>query len=314
MKVLITGSASFILSNFIRKATYEKLPYILSSVDKIVGNANAIYYHKNHSFHLADICDEHIIDKVFQFEQPDVVLHGAAYTAVDDSIISPNQFIQNNILGTQNIINACVKHKVKRIIYVSTDEVLGSLKIEDPSWTEDAPLNPRNPYAATKAAGEMLIKAAYHSYGLTYNIIRSSNNYGPRQTPEKLIPKVIKCILNDQPIPIYGQGLQIRDWTHVFDNCAAFNIIINNGQPNEIYHISANQEITNLELIQKICNKMDKGHNLISHIPDPRPGHDFRYSINCDKIKKIGWFPKIKLSYGLDQTIDWYLLNQYFLK
>jgi dTDP-glucose 4,6-dehydratase len=218
-------------------------------------------------------------------------------------------------LGTQVIINSCVKNKVDKLIYISTDEVYGQLTDESAeSWKEDAPLNPRNPYSATKAAGELLVKAASESFGLKYNITRSSNNYGPRQFPEKLLPKTIKCILENKPIPIYGQGLQIRDWTHVYDNCSALFAILNSGKDNETYNISANQEFTNLEVIQSVCNAMGKGHDLISFVEDPRKSHDFRYSVNTSKLRALGWKPTTKFKDGIVDTVNWYLNNQYFLK
>lgn len=313
-KVLLTGTCGFIFSNFIRRAIHEKQPYNFVSVDRVSGNANVLYFHKNHSFHLADLRDQHIIDKIFQFEQPDIVIHGAAESFVDYSLSDPNSFVSNNVLGTQVVINACLKHKVEKLIYISTDEVYGQLTSEsDAAWDESAPLNPRNPYSASKAAGELLVKAAHHSHGLIYNITRSSNNYGPRQTSEKLIPKAIKCIMTEQKIPIYGQGLQIRDWTHVFDNCAAILTVLNHGKPNEVYNISANQEFPNIEVIQKICNAMGDGHELISFVGE-RPGHDFRYSVDSSKIRSLGWKPQYKFSDGIVQTVEWYKLNQWFLK
>lgn len=314
-KVLITGSCGFIFSNFIRRAIYAKQPYQFVSIDRVSGNANSVYSNKNHTFHIADLRDSHIIDKIFQFERPDIVIHGAAESFVDHSLSDPNAFVTSNVLGTQNVINACVKHEVGRLIYISTDEVYGQLTGEnDASWTEKSPLDPRNPYSASKAAGELMVKAAYHSHGLTYNITRSSNNYGPRQTPEKLIPKAIKCITQGQPIPLYGQGLQIRDWTHVYDNCSALLTVLNNGQPNEVYNISANQELPNVEVIQKVCNAMGAGHDLISFIEDPRKGHDFRYSVDASKIKDLGWKPSIKFKEGIIDTVEWYKINQWFLK
>lgn len=315
-KVLLTGTCGFIFSNLIRRVIkYDKQPYEFVCLDRVSGNANTMYANKSHIFHLADIRDQHIIDKIFQFEQPDIVIHGAAESFVDYSLSDPNSFVTSNVLGTQVLLNASIKHKVERFIYISTDEVYGQLTSEsDPPWKEDAPLNPRNPYSATKAAGELLVKAAHTSHGLIYNITRSSNNYGPRQTPEKLIPKAIKCILQGQKIPVYGQGLQIRDWTHVFDNCSAILAVLNHGQPNEIYNISANQELPNIEVIQKICNAMGKGHDLITFIEDPRRGHDFRYSIDSSKVRKLGWEPTYKFKEGIVETVEWYKLNQYFLK
>jgi dTDP-glucose 4,6-dehydratase len=320
-KVLITGSCGFIFSNFIRKLVYEsnrnreKYPYNVASIDRVSGNSNLLYVNKNHTFHVADIRDQHIIDVIFQHERPDVVIHGAAETFVDYSLSDPNSFVSSNVLGTQVVINACIKHRVEKLIYISTDEVYGQLTSEaDAPWTEDSPINPRNPYSAAKASGELLVKAAHATHGLIYNITRSSNNYGPRQTPEKLIPKAIKCVLQDQKIPIYGQGLQIRDWTHVFDNCSALLAVLTQGEPNQTYNISANQEFPNVEVIQSICNAMEKGHDLMSFIEDPRKGHDFRYSVDSSKIRKLGWKPAFKFKEGIVDTVEWYLNNKYFLK
>jgi dTDP-glucose 4,6-dehydratase len=316
-KILITGSCGFIFGNFVRKVLYScKDQYEVVSVDKIQNNAiNSIYNNKGHTFHIADIRDQHVMDIIFQFERPDIVIHGAAETFVDTSLTDPNAFTSSNVLGTQNIINCCTKFGVQKLIYISTDEVYGQLTSEnEAAWTEESPMNPRNPYAATKAAGELLVKAAHHSHGLIYNITRSSNNYGPRQYYEKLVPKAIKHIVEGKKIPIYGQGLQIRDWTHVFDNCQAVLTILNNGKDNEIYNISANQELTNIEVIQKICNVMGKGHELIDFIKDPRAGHDFRYSITSDKLKQLGWKPSYKFKDGIVDTVEWYMNNQWFLK
>lgn len=315
-KVLITGSCGFIFGNLIRKAIYEKQPYQFVSIDRVSANLiNSMYWNKNHTFHVADIRDQHIIDVIFQFEKPEIVIHGAAETAVDKSLDEPNSFVTSNVLGTQVIINACLKHKVEKLIYISTDEVYGQLNSEnDPSWTEERTINPRNPYSVTKAAGELLVKAAHQSHGLIYNITRSSNNYGPRQTPEKFIPKIIKCILHNEKIPVYGKGLQIRDWTHVFDNCNAILTILEKGHPNQIYNISSNQELSNIEVVQKICNVMNTGFDLIEHISDPRPGHDFRYSVDASKIKSLGWESVYKFKNGIRDTVQWYINNQWFLR
>lgn len=315
-KVLVTGSCGFIFGNFLRRAIYEKQPYQFVSVDRINSHtANSMYSNKNHVFHIADLRDQHVMNTIFQFEKPDIVIHGAAETFVDSSLTDPNSFVTSNVLGTQVVINCCVKHNVEKLIYVSTDEVYGQLTNEsDAPWTEDAPINPRNPYSASKAAGELMVKAAHQSYGLIYNITRSSNNYGPRQTSEKLIPKAIRCVMNGDKIPIYGQGLQIRDWTHVYDNCAGLLTVLNKGLPNETYNIAANQEFPNIEVIQKVCNAMGKGHELISFIEDPRKGHDFRYSIDATKVKELGWKPAYKFKEGIIQTVDWYVSNSWFLK
>lgn len=315
-RLLCTGSCGFIFGNFLRKAVYEKQPYQLISVDRVNNNSlNSMYWNKNHTFHIADITDEHIIDKIFDLEKPEIVVHGAAETFVDYSLKDPNSFVKSNVLGTQVIINACIKHKVKKLIYISTDEVYGQLtSSEDSSWKEDSYLNPRNPYSATKAAGELLVKAAHESFGLDYNITRSSNNYGPRQTLEKLIPKTIKSIMNNEPITVYGEGSQIRDWTHVYDNCSALFSIINSNQINETYNISSNEEYRNIDVIKKICALMGKGSELITFIEDPRKSHDFRYSVDTSKIRKLGWKPNFKFKDGISETVNWYLNNQWFVK
>ena len=321
-KILITGTAGFILGNFVRKIIYlsgkdsEKYPYTIVSIDKVNNNAaNSIYYNKDHTFYIADIRDQHIINTIFQFERPDIIIHGAAETHVDNSLSDPNSFVTSNILGTQILLNCSVKYGVEKFIYISTDEVYGQLTNEsDLPWKEDAELNPRNPYSATKASGELLVKAAAESFGLIYNITRSSNNYGPRQTPEKLIPKAIKCILNNEKIPIYGKGLQIRDWTHVYDNCSALMTILQKGKNNEIYNISAHQEFPNIEVIQEVCNSLKRGHDLISFIEDPRKSHDFRYAVDTAKIKELGWKPNFKFKDGIIDTCDWFIANKWFLK
>ena len=314
-KLMITGSCGFIGGNLLRKLIYEKHPYSIVSIDRVNDNvANSIYWNENHKFHVADIRDQHVIDTIFRLEQPDIVIHMAAETFVDYSLTDPNSFMTSNVLGTQVIVNACVKSKVEKLVYISSDEVYGQLT--DPnasSWKETDSLDPRNPYSVSKAAGEMLVKAAHNAFGIKYIITRSSNNYGPRQTSEKLIPKVIRCILKGEKIPVYGQGLQIRDWTHVFDNCSAIIQLLKKGKDNEVYNISANQEIQNIEVIQKICDIMNKGHNLIEFVKD-RPAHDFRYSIDCSKIKELGWKPTIKFKDGIYSTTQWYNVNQWYLK
>ena len=317
-KILLTGTAGFIAGNFIRKVTFDKLPYEFVSIDKITNNnlLNNIFVNKSHQFYMNNICDRHFIDLIFQYHKFDYLIHYAASTHVDKSIESANEFIENNVLGTQVLIDACVKHNVK-MLYFSTDEVYGALKSEnDISWTEDSEISPNNPYAASKAAGELLVKAAGKTHGLDYVITRSSNIYGPRQTPDKLIPKIIKCILEDKSIPIYGKGMQIRDWTNVIDNAQAVVKILENWKSGEIYNISANQEFSNIEVVQEICNFMNKGHNLITFVED-RKGHDFRYSINSSKIKKLGWSPSYRFKGpegGLSHTVNWYKANQWFLK
>lgn len=310
-KVLITGSCGFIMGNLIRKAIYEKQPYQFVSIDRVNSNTiNSMYWNKNHIFHVADIRDRHIIDTIFQFEKPDIVIHGAAET------FDENSFVTSNVLGTQIIIDACSKYKIEKLIYVSSDETYGQL-LDDtiPSWNEDVLLNPRNLYAATKASAELLVKTASQAHGLIYNIARLSSGYGPRQSTAKLIPKIVKSILNNEKISIYDRGLQIRDWLHVFDSCSAILTLLNSESYNQIYNVSSKQEFSSIEIAQKVCNYMNKGHELISFIKDPCKSRDVRRSLDNSKIKELGWEPKIKLKDGLgDQCVLWYLNNQWWFK
>jgi dTDP-glucose 4,6-dehydratase len=307
-KLLITGSGGFILSNFIRKLIYEKMAYDIVSIDKINKSStlNNMYSNKNHKFYIGDIADEHFVNVIFEYEKPNIILHGAA----EDNI---NKLIASNVLGTQVLVNAAIEWNAKNFIYISGDGVYGKLDETSPTKKEIDPINPTNPYFASKAAGEFFVKAAASSFGLNYSIIRLSNNYGPRQTAEKFIPKIIKSILEEQKIPIYGQGLQIRDWLHVFDCCSAIMKILENGKPNETYNLSANQEFSNIEIVNEISKIIGKGMDLVEYVKDI-PGHEFRYAIDSSKIKQLGWEPKLKLKSALPGVVDWYLMNQFFLK
>jgi dTDP-glucose 4,6-dehydratase len=311
-KILLTGSCGFIFSNFLRKALKENNKYTFASVDKIIApyNLKNIYKHENHTFYMGDIADEKFMDNVFLLEKPDIVLHAAAESFVDDSIRSAQPFVHSNIVGTQVMVDLSLKHGVERFIYTSSDEVYGQLKSPlDLSWTEESPLKPRNPYSATKAAGEMIVYAANQTHGLKYNITRCCNNYGNCQPPRNLVPRVITSILKNEWIPIHGEGKQYREWIYVEDNCSAVMKIIESAPENEIYNIGSGVELTNLDMVGKICNKLDKGYDLITFVKD-RPGHDFRYSVDCSKIKKLGWQPKFDFNQGLEKTIEWYLENQ----
>lgn len=313
-RLLLTGTAGFIGSNFVRQVCYEKHPYELFSIDKIANSSimNNIYQHKIHEFYIADICDEHIMDKIFEYVRPELVVHFAAESSVDKSINDPNIFIKSNILGTQILINLALRYKVSKFLQVSTDEVYGSLdSVNTPGWTEESPLDPKNPYSASKAAAEMLVKASGNTHGLPYIITRSCNNFGPRQTADKLIPRVIKHILEDKSIPVYGQGLQVRDWIHVHDNCSAILKLLKDGKIAEIYNISANHELSNIEVVKTICSIMGKGK--IEYVTD-RLGHDFRYSLDSSKLRRLGWEPKLNFRTALEQTILWNMDNRYFIK
>jgi dTDP-glucose 4,6-dehydratase len=308
--ILITGSAGFIFSNFIRKVFDERLPYKFVSVDKVIAQYNLknIFKHTNHAFYMGDIADEVFMNNVFNLERPDIIIHGAAESFVDDAIKSAQPFVHSNIMGTQVMIDLSLKYGVERFVYISTDEVYGQLKVGDKSWTETSQLKPRNPYSASKACGEMLVIAANQTHGLNYNITRCCNNYGPRQPPRNLVPRVITSILNNKLIPIHGEGKQIREWIYVEDHCSAIIKIVELAPPNEIYNVGSGVEWTNLEMVSHISRRLKIKDTKINFIKD-RAGHDFRYSVDCSKIKNLGWNISFNFDKGLMQCINWYLEN-----
>jgi dTDP-glucose 4,6-dehydratase len=307
-KILITGTAGFIFSNFIRKVI--DIDYEFVSIDKCVQqhNLESIFNHQKHKFYLGDIADMHFVSNVFKLEKPDYVIHGAAESFVDDAIKNALSFTYSNVLGTQNMVDDCLAHNVKKMVYISTDEVYGHLESTlDVPWTEEFFPRPRNPYSATKYAGECIVYAAHETHGLTYNITRTCNNYGPNQPPRNLIPKVITCLRDNMPIPVHGSGSNIREWLYVDDNVDAIMKVLENGKDSEIYNIGSGVELTNMEMIDEISRRMNARPN-INYVKN-RPGHDYRYSINCDKIKELGWKPNYTFNQGLDKTIQWYLDN-----
>ena len=308
-KVCITGSGGFLFGNFIRQIFFAKKPYSISSIDRVREThlIHNIYINADHSFYIADVRDQHTLHVILQKEKPDVVIHGAAETKTNN----PHDLTTNNVVGTQNVIDECIKTNSK-LIYISTDSVFGELSNSEALWTEESLLNPRNLYSSTKAAGELLVKAAGITSGLKYNILRCANNYGPWQGPDKLIPRTISSILNSEEIQIHGKGNQIRDWMHVYDTCSAIFCIIDSAPNNEVYNISAKQEFMNLEVAQIVCNTIGKGHDLLKHVEDQ--GRDFRRAMNNDKIKALGWEPKFKFRAGIEQTCQWYIDNKYVLK
>lgn len=315
-KVLVTGGGGFIFSNFIRKALYNKSDYSFVSIDlcKVPNALNNIYANKGHEFHIGDITDGHVVNVIFELERPDIVIHGAAESYTDDSISDATSFIRSNVLGTQVIIDACRKWNVERLIYVSSDNVYGQLLDENAApWVEEAPLAPRNLYSASKAAGELLVKAAHQTHGLNYNITRSCNNYGPRQQTKNFIPKIIKNILMNEAMPVFGKGMQLREWIHVEDNCTAIMKILECGEPATTYNISSSHEFTNLEVFNEVCNIFGRGHSLLKFVDD-KPGHDYRYAVDASKIRSLGWKPNYKFKQGLYNTCSWYEKNLWFLK
>ena len=314
-KILVTGVLGFIFSNFIRLATKQYPEYKFVGIDKGVKNYNLhnMYESNNYKFYMADIADQHIMDNIFELEKPDIVIHGAAESFVDDSINDIKPFLHSNILGTQCLINACLKHNVERLIYTSTDEIFGHLKsTSELSWTENSFPHPRNPYSASKYAGELIIYAASETHGLKYNITRSCNNYGSRQPNRNLVPKIIYCLMNNKPIPIHGDGKNLREWLCVDDNCFAIMKIMESAPYNEVYNIGSGVELTNLEMIDKISNIMNK-RPVIDFIKD-RKGHDFRYSVNCDKLKLLGSKPAFTFDAGMKKCVQWYINNPWYFE
>lgn len=309
--VLVTGTAGFIFSNFIRKVFDERLNYRFVSVDKAITSYNLknIYKHINHNFYMGDIADEKFMNNVFELEKPDIIIHGAAESFVDDSIKSAQPFIHSNIVGTQVMIDLSLKYNVERFIYISTDEIYGQLQINEASWSEVSPIKPRNPYSASKACGEMLVCAANQTHGLKYNITRCCNNYGPFQPPRNLVPKIITSILNNVPIHIHGQGKQIREWIYVEDHCSAIIQIMEHAPLNQTYNIGSGIEYTNLEIVKKIGHILEVEAPQILFIKD-RAGHDFRYSVNTTKIKELGWKPSFDFDRGMLKCVNWYLENK----
>jgi len=305
-KVLVTGTCGFIFSNFVR--TIKNVDYEFVGVDKLIEEHNIKNVDPKYKLHVGDIADVHFMDRVFTIEKPDIVIHGAAESFVDNSIRKALPFIHSNVLGTQIVVDMCMKYHVEKLMYISTDEVYGQLESQyDKSWTEKDPINPRNPYSASKASGELIVKAANQTHGLNYIITRCCNNFGPRQPPRNLVPKIITSVLAQQSIPIHGSGEQRREWLYVNDHCDAIMFLINNGKANEIYNIGSGNECTNLEMASNICHLL--GYNsadLIEHVTD-RPGHDFRYSIDNSKILELGWKPKYTFENGLEECVNWYL-------
>jgi len=314
-KILVTGSCGFIFSNFMRLYSDDYSKYNFASVDKIIAPYNLpnIYKSANHKFYMGDIADEQFMNNVFMLEKPDLIIHGAAESFVDDAIASAKPFIHSNVVGTQVMVDLALKYNVEKFLYISTDEVYGQLNETGASWTEETPMSPRNPYSASKAAGELIVRAASETHGLTYNITRCSNNYGPRQPPRNLIPKVITCLLNDSPIPIHGSGKQYREWLYVNDHCSAVVKVLEEGNKNEIYNIGSGLELTNLEVVDAIAKVMHVKPK-INFVKD-RPGHDFRYSVNCDKLKGLGWNAKFdNFETVMKMTVGWYEDNRGFYK
>ena len=317
MTVIITGGAGFIGSNFIfymRKAHPE---YRLVCLDKLTyaGNLStlaSVMDDPNFRFVKLDICDREGVYKLFFFFLPDIVVNFAAESHVDRSIEDPGVFLRTNILGTGVLMDACRKYGIQRYHQVSTDEVYGDLPLDRPDlfFTEETPIHTSSPYSASKASADLLVMAYHRTFGLPVTISRCSNNYGPYQFPEKLIPLMIANCLNDKPLPVYGQGLNVRDWLYVEDHCRAIDLIIHNGHVGEVYNVGGHNEMRNIDIVKLICKALNKPESLITYVTD-RKGHDMRYAIDPTKIyTELGWMPETKFPDGIQKTIQWYLNNR----
>lgn len=316
MTIVVTGGAGFIGSNFIFYIMKKHPKYKIVCIDKLTyaGNLSTlapVLEKQNFVFYKVDICDRQAIEKIFEKESPDIVVNFAAESHVDRSIQNPEIFLETNIVGTSVLMDACRKYKIKRFHQVSTDEVYGDLPLNRPDllFTEETPLHTSSPYSSSKAAADLLALAYFRTYGLPVTISRCSNNYGPYQFPEKLIPLMIINALNDKKLPVYGKGINVRDWLYVEDHCEAIDLIIHKGIAGEIYNIGGHNEMKNIDIVKLILSNLNKSDTLIAFVQD-RKGHDLRYAINPEKIhRELGWTPKTNFSTGLKSTIKWYLKN-----
>lgn len=314
MTIIVTGGAGFIGSNFIIYMLSAYPDYRIVCLDKLTyaGNLstlNDIRKNANFRFVKLDICDREGVYRLFEEEKPDIVVNFAAESHVDRSIEEPSIFIKTNIIGTSVLMDACRKYGVKRYHQVSTDEVYGDLPLDRPDlfFTETTPLHTNSPYSSSKAGADLLVQAYNRTFDLPITISRCSNNYGPYQFPEKLIPLMIVNCLNDKPLPIYGEGLNVRDWLYVEDHCRAIDLIIHKGHNGEVYNVGGHNEMRNIDIVKLICRELNKPESLIVHVPD-RKGHDIRYAIDPTKIfNELGWFPETKFEDGIRKTVKWYL-------
>jgi dTDP-glucose 4,6-dehydratase len=314
--ILVTGGMGFIGSNFIRYILNLNLDFKIINSDKLTyaGNPENLKnidknYPAKYVFYKSDICDFETINNIINKEKIDYIINFAAESHVDRSIDNPNIFVETNVIGTQTLLNAANKNKIEKFIQISTDEVYGSLDFNEPPFEETTPLSPNSPYSASKASADLLVNAYYKTFGLSTNITRCSNNYGSFQFPEKMIPLMINNALNNKELPVYGKGMNVRDWIYVDDHCSAILKVLLNGKEGEIYNIGGDSEIKNIDLVKRILKILNKPESLIQFVKD-RPGHDLRYAINHKKItKELNWKPKLKFEDGLKMTIQWYLNN-----
>lgn len=311
MRLLVTGGAGFIGSNFVELALTDQFPEISSVIvlDKLtyagkLSNLSGVYENPNFDFIRGDICDVELVNSIAK--NVDALINFAAESHVDRSIENSSEFVRTNVLGTQVLLDAAKNHKVKRFVQVSTDEVYGS--ILEGSWDENQPLLPNSPYSASKASADLLVRSYFVTHGLNVNITRCSNNFGPNQDDEKLIPNFILKLNRNEKVPVYGDGLNVRDWLYVSDHCFGIYLTLTKGVPGEIYNIGGGTELSNLELTNRLLELMEKDESLIEYVPD-RLGHDRRYSVDCTKIQKLGYSSDMNFNENLRRTVAWYLRN-----
>ena len=316
MKILVTGGAGFIGSCFVRHMLKKHPDYKIVNLDCLtyagnIENLDDVKNNPNYAFVKANICDKQKVDEIVS--DIDCIVNFAAESHVDRSILNPEIFIETNVLGTLNLLEAAKKHKIKRYLQVSTDEVYGSLG-KDGYFYETTPLSPNSPYSASKASADMLVKAYFETYKTPVLITRCSNNYGPYQYPEKLIPFFISKLLKGEKVPLYGDGLNVRDWLYVYDHCSAIDTVLHKGNIGEVYNVGGHNEKSNIEITKIILKEMNKDESSIEYVQD-RLGHDRRYAIDNNKITTtLGWEPSVTFEEGIKLTIDWYLNNTQWIK
>jgi dTDP-glucose 4,6-dehydratase len=318
--ILVTGGCGFIGSNFIRHSLRHAPDCLVVNLDALTyagnpENLKDLASHPRYRFVHGSICDEQLVARVFEEHAVDAVVHFAAESHVDRSITGPAVFVQTNVLGTQVLLETARKHWAGgddcRFLHVSTDEVYGTLG-EDGLFREDTALAPNSPYSASKAGSDLLVRAYHETYGLPAFITRCSNNYGPYQFPEKLIPLMILNALSDTPLPVYGDGLYTRDWLHVADHCRALQTVLEKGEPGRVYNVGGNNEQKNIDIVRLILAQLNKSESLIRHVTD-RLGHDRRYAIDASRIRsELGWEPRVTFADGIRDTISWYVANAWW--
>ena len=317
MKIIVTGGAGFIGSNFVIHMVKKYPEHEIVNLDLLtyagnLENLKSVEDAPNYRFVKGDIADRKFVFDLFEKEKPDVIVNFAAESHVDRSIKDPESFVRTNVLGTTTLLDACKEYGIKRFHQVSTDEVYGDLPLDRPDlfFTEETPLHTSSPYSSSKASADLFVMAYHRTFGLPVTVSRCSNNYGPYQFPEKLIPLIISRALADEELPVYGTGENVRDWLHVEDHCEAIDLILQNGRVGEVYNIGGHNERTNLQVVKTILKALDKPESLIKFVTD-RPGHDRRYAIAPTKMEtELGWKPKYVFDTGMAQTIQWYLDNK----